>query len=140
MDKNTNRPRTIDEIYLRPERNMQGVHELMDFQTFRVIVRSRVTEIPVTELIIKSVEQMAVDQGINALKFYNRKRKNTDFHDADLEGVDDYSLNDISDGENESFIENDADDILRDMELEEIDGLLDEIQASSPNHHHNHDT
>ena len=115
---------------------MQGVHELMDFQTFRVIVRSRVTEIPVTELIIKSVEQMAVDQGINALKFYNRKRKNTDFHDADLEGVDDYSLNDISDGENESFIENDADDILRDMELEEIDGLLDEIQASSPNHHH----
>ena len=75
IDKNTNRPRTIDAIYLRPERNLQGGHELMDLQTGRVIIRSRVTEIPVTDLVIKTVEMMAEDQGIGSLKFYNKKGK-----------------------------------------------------------------
>lgn len=75
MDKNTNRPRTINSIYLRLERNIQGGHELMDLQTGRVIVSSRVTEIPVTDMVIKYVEQMDEDKGITSLKSYNRKRK-----------------------------------------------------------------
>jgi hypothetical protein len=69
---NTIAPRTIDCIYLRPVANIQGGHELMDLRTGRVITRRRVTEIPVTELIIQAVETMAVDQGITTLKITGR--------------------------------------------------------------------
>jgi len=39
--KNTNAPRTIDAIYLRPiPSNIQGGHEVMDLATGRVVTRS----------------------------------------------------------------------------------------------------
>ncbi|MGC9176786.1 MAG: hypothetical protein ACP5F1_06910, partial [Thermoplasmata archaeon] len=54
--KNTNNPRTIDAIYLRPTNNIQGGHELMDLNSGRVITRPRVWEIPVTPVVIRAVE------------------------------------------------------------------------------------
>ena len=65
---NTNAPRTIDAIYLRPLNNIQGGHELMNLSTGKVITRRKVVELPVTDLIIKTVEGMAEKQGMKTLK------------------------------------------------------------------------
>ena len=71
--KNTNAPRTLDAIYLRPAKNKQGGHEVMDLTTFRPITRPRVWQVPVTDLVIRAVEQKAEDQGMKSLKFTNRR-------------------------------------------------------------------
>ena len=72
---NSNAPRTLDAIYLRPAQNMQGGHELMDLTSGLVITHANVTEIPVTDLVIKAVEKMGYDQGFptTGMKFINRQ-------------------------------------------------------------------
>ena len=72
---NSNAPHTLDAIYLRPAQNMQGGHELMDLTSGLVITHANVTEIPVTDLVIKAVEKMGYDQGfpITGMKFTNRQ-------------------------------------------------------------------
>ena len=52
---NSNAPCTIDALYLRTAKNIQGGHELMDLNSGQLITRSKVTEIPITNLIIKAV-------------------------------------------------------------------------------------
>jgi hypothetical protein len=85
--RNSNAARTLDAIYLRPAINMQGGHELYDLNSNRVIIRARVTQIPVTDVVIKAIEQIAKDQGLKTLKFKNRK--GAIFHNADwIAGVD----------------------------------------------------
>ena len=50
---NTNAPRTLDAIYLRPNiHNPTMGHELMDLQTGRMITRRKVTVIPITASVI----------------------------------------------------------------------------------------
>ena len=84
---NTSVSRTRDGIYLRPNNNFQGGHEVMDLNTGRVITCRKVTEIPVTDVVIRAVEAMAHNQGFKNLKFKNRH--GVIFHDADwLAGVD----------------------------------------------------
>ena len=75
LPTNTNAPRTIDCIYLRPTKNKQGGHELMDIASGRVITRPRVIEIPITQVVIDAVEKMAAKQGIKTLKMVNRNGK-----------------------------------------------------------------
>ena len=59
----------------------------MDLNTGHVIMCHKVTEIPVTDVVIKVVEVMAHKQGFKNLKFKNRQ--GVIFHDADwLAGVD----------------------------------------------------
>ena len=72
---NSNAPHTLDAIYLRPAQNMQGGHELMDLTSGLVITQANVTEIPVTDLVIKAVEKMGYDQGFptTGMKFTNRQ-------------------------------------------------------------------
>jgi hypothetical protein len=66
---------------------MQGGHELYDLNSNRVITRARVTQIPVTDVVIKEIERIAKDQGFKMLKFKNRK--GAIFHNADwIAGVD----------------------------------------------------
>ena len=74
---NSNAPCTLDAIYLRPAQNMQGGHELMDLTSGLVITHANVTEIPVTDLVIKAVEKMGYDQGFptTGMKFTNRQGK-----------------------------------------------------------------
>ena len=55
--------RTLDCIYLRANNNIQGRHEVMGLNTGRVITRSRVKILPMTEVVIKVVEAMAEKQG-----------------------------------------------------------------------------
>jgi hypothetical protein len=52
---------------------MQGGHELLDLNSGQVITRVRVTQIPITDMVIKAIEQIAKDQGFRTLKFKNKK-------------------------------------------------------------------
>ena len=64
---NTNAPQTIYAIYLFPMINKQVGNELMKLATVQVITLNRVWEQPVTDLVVKSVEEMATEQGIKTL-------------------------------------------------------------------------
>jgi hypothetical protein len=101
----SNITRTFDAIYLRPAQNQQGGHELMDLNSGQLISRNIVHEIPVTDAVIKAVENMAYHQGFKSLKFKNRN--GVIYHDADwIAGVDydnpdDYDPNDIENEDEE---------------------------------------
>jgi hypothetical protein len=56
---NSNASRTLDAIYLRPVNSMQGGHALYDLNSGRVITRARVTQIPVTDVVIKAIKLIA---------------------------------------------------------------------------------
>ena len=68
--KNTNMSRRIDGIYLRPTMILQEGHILMDLQTGREFARARVVKTPITDHVIKRVEQIATGQGFKSLKFF----------------------------------------------------------------------
>ena len=59
IHKNTNAPRALDCIYLRPMHNAQGGHELLHLLTNKVIMRRKVTKIPITTSIIDQVHELA---------------------------------------------------------------------------------
>jgi hypothetical protein len=83
----SNVTRTLDAIDLRPAQNQQGGHELMDLNSGQLISRNIVHEIPVTDVVIKAVENMAYQQGFKSLKFKNQN--GVIYHDADwIAGVD----------------------------------------------------
>ena len=53
---------------------MQSSHELMDLNLGLVTTQAYIYEIPITDLVIKSVEKMGYDQGFptTGLKFTNQ--------------------------------------------------------------------
>jgi hypothetical protein len=140
--KRTNR--TLDAIYLRPAINMQGGHELYDLKSNRVITRARVTQIPVTNVVIKAIERIAKDQGFKTLKFKNQK--GPIFHDADwITGVD-YDDNTPQDAEdNEAYDDDENEDPEDDENIDdeydridedELEDLIeDEREQTNPNQH-----
>jgi hypothetical protein len=94
---------------------MQGGHELYDLNSGRAITRARVTQIPVTDVVIKAIEQIAEDQGFKSLKFKNRK--GAIFHNADwIAGVDNDENIQQEDDYNEDYDENDNDDPDEDID------------------------
>jgi hypothetical protein len=141
---NSNAARTLDAIYLRPGVNMQGGHELYDLNLNREITRARVTQIPVTDVVIKAIEQIAEDQGFKTLKFKNRK--GAIVHDADwIAGVD-YDDNIPQDAEDDKAYDDDEnedpeDDENIDDEYDRInedelkDLIEDEKEQTNPNQH-----
>ena len=60
---NTPQERTIDAIFLRTLDNIQGGFEVLNLKTGHALTRHRVIELPVTEDVIKRVEQLAQNQG-----------------------------------------------------------------------------
>ena len=54
--RNTPKARTLDGIYLRPDKH--NGHEVMDLVSGQIITRPRVTVIPVTDEVIRTVEAM----------------------------------------------------------------------------------
>jgi hypothetical protein len=83
----SNVTRTLEAIYLRPAQNQQGGHELMDLSSGQLISMNIVHEIPVTDVVIKAVKNMAYQQGFKSLKFKNRN--GVIYHNADwIAGVD----------------------------------------------------
>ena len=135
---NTQAPRTIDAIYLRPMNNIQGGHELMNLQTGLVIMRNKIWERPITDLVIRAVENMAAEQGITTLKITGRNK--VPLYPADwIAGVD---YEDHDDQEHEQTNEDSDyqyDDELEDAETydridpEEIDDLLHERDGTNNN-------
>jgi hypothetical protein len=117
--------RTLDAIYLRPAQNQQGGHELMDLNSGQLISRNIVHEIPVTDVVIKAVENMAYQQDFKSLKFKNRN--GVIYHDADwIVGVDyddpdDYDIDDIKneDEDYDNKEDEDEDQLEQYKELEE---------------------
>jgi hypothetical protein len=84
---NTPQACTLDAIYLRPMTNIQGGHELMNLHNGYKFTRPRVTEIPVTPLVIAAVESLAKKQGFKQLKM--KDRSGVLLHPADwTAGVD----------------------------------------------------
>ena len=71
---NTNAPRTIDAIYLRPANNKQEGHIVMNLQTGLAMTRHKLWEVPVTDMVIKAVEALAKQQGITTLKLEGRNK------------------------------------------------------------------
>ena len=132
--------RTRDGIYLRPNSNFQGGHEVMDLNTGRVITCRKVTEIPVTDVVIKAMEAMAHNQGFKNLKFKNRH--GVIFHDADwLAGVDYEDEDEDEREENADEDEEYENSEEQDIELEEAEnidpGEIDDIidDEANPNEH-----
>jgi hypothetical protein len=90
---NTNAPRTLDCIYLGLVMdNRQGGHKLLHLGTGKVITRPQVKKIPMSDTIIRAVENMARCQGVKQLKFTHRD--GTQFEPANyIAGVEDDSNN-----------------------------------------------
>jgi hypothetical protein len=85
---NTNAPRSMDCIYLRPMDNAQGEHELLHLQTNKIVKRSNLTKIPITPSIIKQVHALAELNEMPAdLKITNRANQ-VIFNSAWIAGVD----------------------------------------------------
>ena len=133
---NSNAPCTLDAIYLRPAQNMQGGHELMDLTSGLVITWANVTEIPLTDLVIKAVEKMGYDQGFptTGMKFTNRQGQI--YLDNDwIAGVDYDEYQDEEnpeDQEDEENPEDENDDNNDDTDYEEQQQELAEILHEPP--------
>ena len=56
--KNTNAPRSLYWVYLRPLGNAQGGHTLLHLYTNKVVKRQNLTKIPITPSIIKQVHAL----------------------------------------------------------------------------------
>jgi hypothetical protein len=95
----------------------------MDLNSGQLISRNSVHEIPVTNVVIKAVENMAYQQGFKSLKFKNRN--GVIYHDADwIVGVDyddpdDYDINDIKHEDDDSKEDENEDQLEQYEELEE---------------------
>ena len=66
---NTQGPRTMGDIYLTVNFKKQGGYVVIDFESGVPITRRKFTDIPVQNLIIKSVGNMVADNIIATLKF-----------------------------------------------------------------------
>jgi hypothetical protein len=140
---NSNASWTLDAIYLRPVNSMPGGHELYDLNSGRVITRARVTQIPVTDMVIKATKRIAEDQGLKSLKFKNCK--GAIFHNADwIAGVDyDKNIQQEDDDdkaydeeENEDLDEDIEDDQYNQINKNELEDLNEDArEEDNPNQH-----
>lgn len=60
---------------------------MLDLATGWVVTRPKVTPVTMTDMVISRVEEMAVEQGLKSMKFFNRKRELTLTAADLLEGV-----------------------------------------------------
>jgi hypothetical protein len=92
----------------------------MDLKTGRVITRRRVTEVPVTELVIQAVENMAHEQRLTTLKITGRHT--SPLYPADwIAGVN-YDQNQYQD---EDYIDDEEEMIEAEIENEELHDRID---------------
>jgi hypothetical protein len=123
---NTNAPRALDCIYLRPLDSAQGGHELLHLQTNDVVKRRKLTKAVVTPSVIKMVHKLAELDGMpKGLKIANRANHIL-FDSAWIAGVDyDEELFDDEDFDNDDMDEeneNEDEDASYDM-VEEYDEM-----------------
>jgi len=137
--KNTNAPRTLNGIYLRYNTAHQGGHEILHLPTYKIILRSFCTKIPMTKQVIEHVDAIGYKQGMpSGLKIDNRY--NTTLYDSDwIAGVDYEDTNknnDNSDMEGDNLdddSESDDDDEDNDDDSEDSDESKDSYQSEDSN-------
>jgi hypothetical protein len=115
---NTPSSRTLDCIYLSPNDSKQGGHYLMNIHTGRLVHRTQFDVLPVTQLVIDAVENLAYMEGVKSFKIRGRNKKpifpadwiaGVDY-DEELEYVqDDEYENDSNTSDDEEY-DNDLDD------------------------------
>ena len=84
---NTAKACTRSAIYLGVSSNIQGGHEVMALDTGFELSTQTVTKLPISDVVIKRVEELAKNQGFTVLKFANR-RGNPIFDASLITGVD----------------------------------------------------
>lgn len=72
--KNDLKCRTLDAIFLAPLDNKQGEYLCLHLATNKVITSQKITQVPITNLVIKAVEELAQQDGMSALKIKNKTR------------------------------------------------------------------
>ena len=100
---NTQAPRSIDAIYMRP---IPNGHEVYDLSTQRIIIRRSLTLLPITPAIIRAVEAIADKQHQKGLRV-KTKQGVTIYDSTWTAGVDYDSDDEDDDYENESESEDD---------------------------------
>ncbi len=129
QNTNTNAPRSLDCIYLRPTDNIQGGHEVLHLQTNQVVKRRTLTPAVVTPTIVKMVHRLAELDGMpKGLKIHNRTNQVL-FDSAWIAGVDyneelfddeDYDFDKESESDDEEDEEEDEYDEMDENELADI--------------------
>ena len=104
QNKNTQAPRTLDCLYMRPTTNG---HDVFDLKTKRTINRPKVTKMPITPSVIKAVEDIAEAEEQKGLRIKTRTG-NTIYDSSWTAGVD-YDEDDMSDDEDYDY-ESDSDE------------------------------
>ena len=91
---NKNTARTTECIYLRYNDNYQGGHELLNLRTNKIIARRSITGIPITNNIIKMVENLAKIENMPRGFLKINESNESEFEYDQLAGVSDYDLED----------------------------------------------
>ena len=86
---NTINPQTVEGIHLRALENIQGVYELMNLLTGKIITRHKVAEIPINKEIIDRVEFLAKQDDIKPDLIFKTKSGEVIPDDVLIAGVDD---------------------------------------------------
>ena len=88
---NTAKARTCSAIYLCVSTNIQEGHEVMALDTGYELSTQKVTKLPISDVVIKRVEEIAKNQGFKVLQFANRRGQ--PIFDASLIAGVDYDEN-----------------------------------------------
>ena len=114
---NTNAPRIVDAVYLRPALNVQGGHKLMHLATGDLIRRRKVTEIPATDSVINAVEKLVEREGITSFKIDTHHGVRTT--ETEFAGVHENDDDEAHEEEHDEDYDND-----QEMDQEEIDDVV----------------
>lgn len=138
---NTNLPRTLDCVFLSPTSGKQIGFDVLNLATGQVITRPKVRKLPITELIIDAVEQLADRDGIKSMKFSTADGLPFE-NPAWIAGVDDddeseTSKNNSDDDESsgsdtDSEIDSIDDDVVSDVDPDEMDPELIDLTYKGP--------
>ena len=116
--------RSVAGIYLRPTDNFQGGHEIYALNTGKVITRTKLTVLPISDHIIDEVNRLGAKQGFKSFKFSDR-HKRPDLPDPDqIAGVVDVVDGDNDDDEDDEDYDPEDDEELDDDDYDDFDEAI----------------
>jgi len=69
--KNDLKQRTRDMLFLTPTKNKQGGYVMLNLATNKEVTSTRITQVPITDLVIQTVKELAAQDGMTPLKIEN---------------------------------------------------------------------
>jgi len=70
--KNEFKQRTLDTLFLAPMKNKQGGYVMLNLAINKEVTSTRITQVPITDLVVRTVEELAAQDGMTPLKIENR--------------------------------------------------------------------